>query len=127
MGRVAIDTNGRHRASLFDCPAVNAIEIFSRNTGVTCATGGRDLGPINLRFRIRLGLNLVRPMAAGTMGRDQKTASRQGPAMNRIHVELVRIGHRNAMPLRELGISVARAASPRQVKGINFRVRMFGG
>ena len=126
MGRVAIDTDGRHRASLLDCPAVNAIKIFRHNAGVTYATGGRDLGPINLRFRIGLGLNLMGAMAAGTMGRYQKTAPRQGPAMNRIHVELVGIGYRDTMALGKLGIAVACAASPRQVKGINFRLWMFG-
>ena len=91
-------------------------------------TAGRgDRGPVDLLARIHLGFDFMGAVTTDAVGGDQKAALGQGPAMNRIHVELVRIGHRNAMPLRQLRISVACAASPGQVQGINFRVRMFGG
>src|SRR5512136_2270246 len=63
-------------------------------------------------------------MTTGTIGRDEQAALLERLPVNRIHIEFVRIRYRNVVLLSQGRIAVAGAAGIRQLKGINFRLRI---
>src|SRR5512136_2560128 len=66
-------------------------------------------------------------MTTGTIGRDEQAALLERLPVNRIHIEFVRIRDRNLVLLSQGRIAVAGAAGIRQLKGINFRLRIRWG
>jgi len=63
-------------------------------------------------------------VATGAVGRHQQAAFLQRASVNRIHIELVRIGDRNVMPFRQFRIAVAATAGVGQLQGVDFRFGM---
>lgn len=85
---------------------------------------GRHVAPVNRGPGIGRSVNAVRTVTAGTVGRHQESALRQGPTMNRVHEELISVGDRYAMTFGQRGVTMARTAGPREIERIDSRLRV---
>ena len=121
VSRVAIGADWHAGIARFPLHTMRAPQILGQNSSVTASAGGGNGRSINLRGRITFRQDIMRAVATGTIGRHQQSALGHRAPVDRVHVQLVGIGYRDAMAPGQFGIAVARSAGFGKIQMVDRR------